>query len=94
MTKSAVAIVKDVRQLGHVLQDTLTMVARDPETKLNNRTVLASTKKRPVEIERLLCPHGHGSKMMQATPQQSLYWNARRAVQPQDSAWTGAMFEM
>ena len=30
----------------------LTMVARDPETKLNNRTVLESTAKRPVEIER------------------------------------------
>ena len=30
----------------------LTMEARDPETKLNNRTVLASTGKRPVEIER------------------------------------------
>ena len=30
----------------------LTMVARDPETKLNNRTVLTSTGKRPVEIER------------------------------------------
>ena len=39
----------------------LTMVARDPETKLNNRTVLASTGKRPVEIERPFCPHGHGS---------------------------------
>ena len=52
----------------------LTMVERDPETKLNNRTVLASTGKRPVEIERSFCPHGHGSAMMQATPQQSLYW--------------------
>ena len=52
----------------------LTMVARDPETKLNNRTVLASTGKRPVEIERPFCPHGHGSMMMQATPQPSLYW--------------------
>ena len=52
----------------------LTMVARDPETKLNNRTVLASSGKRPVEIERPFCPHGHGSMMMQATPQQSLYW--------------------
>ena len=50
----------------------LTMVAR--ETKLNNRIVLASTGKRPVEIERSFCPHGHGSMMMQATPQQSLYW--------------------
>ena len=50
------------------------MEARDPETKLNNRTVLASTGKRPVEIERPFCPHGHGSMMMQATPQQSLYW--------------------
>ena len=35
----------------------LTMVARDPETKLNNRTVLTSTGKRPVEIERPFCPH-------------------------------------
>ena len=52
----------------------LTMVARDPETKLNNRAVLASTGKRPVDIERPFCPHGHGSMMMQATPQQSLYW--------------------
>ena len=53
----------------------LTMVARDPETKLNNRAVLASTGKRPVEIERPFCPHGHGSMIMQATPQQSLYWD-------------------
>ena len=30
----------------------LTMVARDPETKLNNHTVLSSTGKRPAEIER------------------------------------------
>ena len=52
----------------------LTMVARDPETKLNNRTVLTSTGKRPVEIERPFCPHVHGSMMTQATPQQSLYW--------------------
>ena len=52
----------------------LTMVARDPETTLNNRTVLAFTGKRPVEIERPFCPHGHGSMMMQATPQQSLCW--------------------
>ena len=52
----------------------LTTVARDPETKLNNRTVLASTGKRPVEIEHPSCPHGHRSMMMQATPQQSLYW--------------------
>ena len=37
----------------------LTMVAQDP---------------RPVEIERPFCPHGHGSMIMQATPQQSLYW--------------------
>ena len=41
--------------------------ARDPETKPNNRTRL-------VEIERPFCPHGHGSMMMQATPQQSLHW--------------------
>ena len=52
----------------------LTMVARDPETTLNNRTVLASTGKRPVEIERPFCPHGHGSMMMQATLQQCLSW--------------------
>ena len=52
----------------------LTMVARDPETTLNNRTVLASTWKRPVEIERPFCPHGHRSMMMQATPQQRLHW--------------------
>ena len=48
-----------------------TMVARNPETKLNNRTVLASTRKRPVEIESFscpFCPHGHGSMTMQATP--------------------------
>ena len=52
----------------------LTVVARDPETKLNNRIVLASTGKRPVEIERPFCPHGHGSMTIQATPQQSLHW--------------------
>ena len=28
---------------------------QDPKTKLNNRTVLASTGKRPVEIERPFC---------------------------------------
>ena len=49
------------------------MVALDPETTLNNRTVLASTGKRPVEIGRPFV-HGHGSMMMQATPQQSLHW--------------------
>ena len=49
------------------------MVARDSKT-LNNCTVLSSTGKRPVEIERPFCPHGHGSMMMQATPQQGLYW--------------------
>ena len=48
----------------------LTMVARDPETTLNNLTVLASTGKGPVEIERPFWPHGHGSMTMQATPQQ------------------------
>ena len=64
-----------LRMCGNRLQRThLTMVARDPETKLNNRTVLASTGKRPVEIERPFCPHGPGSVTMQATPQQSLYW--------------------
>ena len=52
----------------------LATVARDPEVIPNNRTVLASSGKRPVEIERPFCPHGHGSMMMQATPQQSLYW--------------------
>ena len=30
-----------------------TMVERNPEMKLDNRTLLASTGKRPVEIERL-----------------------------------------
>ena len=39
----------------------LTMVARDPETKLNNRAVLASAGQRPVEIERPFCPHGYGN---------------------------------
>ena len=38
----------------------LTMVARDPETTLSNRTVLASAGKRPLEIERTFCLHGHG----------------------------------
>ena len=41
------------------------MVAQDSKTTLNNRTVLSSTGKRPVEIERPLCPHA---------PQQSLHW--------------------
>ena len=52
---------RDVRE--SVAEHSLTMVARDPETKLNNRTVLTSTGMRPVEIERPFCPHG------QATPQ-------------------------
>ena len=52
----------------------LTMVARDPETTLNNRTALASTGKRPVEIERPFCPHEHGSMLLKDTPQQSLHW--------------------
>ena len=30
----------------------MTMVARDSKTTLNNRTVLSSTQKRPIEIER------------------------------------------
>ena len=51
-----------------------TMVARDSRTTLDNRTVLSSTGKRPAEIERPFCPGGHGSMMMQVTPQQSLYW--------------------
>ena len=33
-----------------------TMVERNPEMKLNNRTLLASTRKRPVEIESFRCP--------------------------------------
>ena len=41
---------------------------------LNNRTVLASTGKRQVEIERPFGPHGHGSMTMQVPPQQSLHW--------------------
>ena len=61
--------------------------------KLKNRTVLASTGKRPVEIERQIehpfCPHGHGSMMMQAST-----GNARRAAPSQDAAWTGAMFDL
>ena len=66
----------------------LTMVARDPETKLNNRTVLASTGKRPVEIEHsFFCPHGHGSMMMQPRRSRASTRNFRRAVQSQDSAW-------
>ena len=72
----------------------LTMVARDPETKLNNRTVLASTGKRPVEIERPFCPHGHGGMMMQATPQQSLCWecstcSTTSGLGPMFDLWTG-----
>ena len=43
---------------------------------------------------RPFCPHGHGSMMMQATLQQISSGNARRAVPPQDSAWTGAMFDL
>ena len=73
----------------------LTMVARDPETKLNNRTVLASTGKRPVEIERPLLSTrtrehddaGHAAAELSTG-------NARRAGPPQDSAWTGAMFDL
>ena len=56
----------------------LTMVARDPEMKVNNRTVLASTGKRQVEIERLSCPYGHGSMMTHVTPQQNLYWECSK----------------
>ena len=52
----------------------LANVARDSEAIPDNRTVLASAGKRLAEIERHFCPHGHGSMMMQATPQQSLYW--------------------
>ena len=66
----------DVTRTMRALRESVAahVVARDPEMKLNNRTVLASTGKRPFEIERPFCPHGHGSMMMQATPQQSLYW--------------------
>ena len=68
-------VLRRMREKGNRWQRIpLTMVARESKTKLNNRTVLASTGKRPVEMERPCCPHGHGSLMMQATPQQSLYW--------------------
>ena len=71
------------------------MIARDPETKLNNRTVLTSTGKRPVEIERHFLSTrtreqddaGHAAAELSTG-------NARRAVPPQDSAWTGAMFDL
>ena len=36
------------------------MVERNLEMKLNNRTVFAFTRKRPVEIERPFSPQGHG----------------------------------
>ena len=50
-----VRTMRDVRE--SVQRIPLTMVERDPETMLTNRTVLASTGKRPVEIERPFCPH-------------------------------------
>ena len=51
------------------------MAARDSKTTPSNRT-----GKRPVEIERPFCPRGHGSMMMQATPQQSLHWERSRCT--------------
>ena len=53
----------------------LTIVERDPQTKLNNRTVLVSTGKRPVEIELPFVHTDAGALMVQATPQQSIYWD-------------------
>ena len=35
---------------------------------------IACVPREAVEIECPFCPHGHGSTMIQATPQQSLYW--------------------
>ena len=46
------------------------------EVPRDNRTAFTSTGKRPVEIERPFCLHGHGSMVMQVTPQQSLYWES------------------
>ena len=71
----------------------LTMVARDPETKLNNRTVLTSTGKRPVKIECSFLPtrtREHDDAGHTATEPR----NALRAIPPQESAWTGAMFDL
>ena len=56
------------------------MVERDPETMLNNRRALASAVNRPVKIERIFCPHEHRNMMMQATPQQSLYWECSTCI--------------
>ena len=39
-----------------------------------NRTAFTSARKRPAENERSFCPPGHGSMVMQVTPQQSLCW--------------------
>ena len=52
----------------------VTISTQTSEMPRNNRTAFASTFKRPVEIQRPSCPHGHGSMVMQVTPQQSLGW--------------------
>ena len=49
------------RQKCDVLQTMRDVCESEVEMKLNKRTVLASTGKRPVEIGRPCCPHGHGS---------------------------------
>ena len=69
---NAVMYYERCEMCGNRWQRILLMAARDPETKLNNRTVLASTGNRMVEIERSFCPHGHGSMMMHAAAESLL----------------------
>ena len=41
-----------------------------------------------------MCPHGHGSTMIQTRRSRVFTGNARRAILLKDSAWTDAMFEL
>ena len=76
-------VLRTMRDCGNRWQRIpLTMMARDSKMTTNNRTVLSSTGKRQVKIERPFCPRGHGSMMMQATPQRSLSDGAQRVPQP------------
>ena len=51
----------------------------------NNRTAHSSAGRRTVEIERRLCPRGHGGMNMCMTPQQRVFWHARKVSDKTES---------
>ena len=70
---NAVDVLRTMRDLAGIGGSALplAMAARDSKTTLSNRTV--RSRQQGSDRSRsnaLFCPHGHGSMMMQATPQQ------------------------